>query len=165
VPSNLKVQYYERSLSRSTPAWISPDILIKNMGTTPVLLSDLVVKYWYTIDNGAVSEQDACDFTTVTGGSANVIFNGPTPAPFTTLSPARTNADTVYTFGFAGAAGNLAANGQVELQLRFARNDFKNFTQTNDYSHISGTTLGTFVDNPHITMYRAGTLVWGSEPQ
>jgi hypothetical protein len=157
APSNLKVQYHPRDTS-TTDAWVMPDLNIVNMATTAVPLSDLTIKYWFTIDSGSISMLTPfVDFASV--GNNNVTMS------FATVSPAKTNADMVLIVNFVAAAGNLAANnGQTsDIQLRFGKTDFSSMVETNDYSFAANGT--TFVDSPHVTLYRNGTIVWGNEPQ
>jgi hypothetical protein len=120
-----------------------------------VALSTLTIRYWYTIDT--VQPQTAwCDFATL--GCSNIVES------FVSVSPARTNADTYLLVGFASGAGNLAANGGStgEIQARFNKNDFSNYTESNDYSY--DVTKTSYADWAKVTLYQNGTLVWGTEP-
>jgi hypothetical protein len=151
--SSLKVQYHPRDTS-TTDAWVMPDFNIVNMAATPVALSELTIKYWFTIDSVQTLAL-FCDFATV--GCVNVTMST------ASVSPAKTNADNVFVVTFQAAAGNIAANSQTsDIQVRFGKTDFSALTETNDYSFLSVGT--TFTDNPHVTLYRNGTIVWGVEP-
>jgi hypothetical protein len=151
--SSLKVQYHPRD-GGVTDAWITADFNIVNMAATPVPLSELTIKYWFTIDTVQTMAL-FCDFATVSCVNTNMAF--------ASVSPAKTNADSVVSVTFQPAAGNIAANSQTsDIQLRWGKTDFSNMTETNDYSFLSVGT--TFTDDPHITLYRNGTIVWGVEP-
>jgi hypothetical protein len=64
--------------------------------------------------------------------------------------------------GFTSAAGNLAGGGNVTIQGRFAKNNWANYTQSNDYSFNStGTGFGDWTKT---TGYVSGSLQWGIEP-
>ena len=82
---------------------------------------------------------------------------------FVTVSPARTGADTYLLVGFSSGAGSLAAGASTgEIQARFNKNDFSNYTETGDYS--CDPTKTTYTDWNKVTLYQNGTLVWGTEP-
>jgi hypothetical protein len=77
------------------------------------------------------------------------------------VSPAKTNADFYYLIGFAAAAGNLNAGATAEFQLGWHKNDWSNFTQTNDYSYNGA---AGFTTTTNVTVYRVGAPVYGTEP-
>jgi hypothetical protein len=78
------------------------------------------------------------------------------------MSTAKSGADHYVEIGFAAAAGSLAAGETVELQLRFAKNDWSNYTQSNDYSFNSS--ASTYTDASKILLYISGQLNIGTEP-
>ena len=49
----------------------------------------------------------------------------------------------------------------VEIQSRFNKTDWSNYTQSNDWSYTAYT---AFTNWTHMTVYLNGTLVWGQEP-
>jgi hypothetical protein len=139
--------------------WITVNLKITNNGTTAVPLSDLTVRYWYTYDTTpVVAQAGACNYAfSPPGNCGNVLWNG----PWTAVNPARAMADFYYQIGFAGAAGNLNTGATAEFQVQFHKNDWMNYTQTGDYSFNNS---GTFATTTRVTVYRAGTLVYGTEP-
>jgi Cellulose binding domain len=152
-----------------TTAQISPHFKIINnstAGMAAVPLSELTVRYWYTIDAGSTTQAANCDYATRACAQLNY---GATS--FVTVNPAKTNADRYFEFGFKTGAGSLAAGGNAstdtspsttgEIQLRINKSDFSNYTQTNDYSYngVTGYTATT-----KVTVYRNGTLIYGTEP-
>jgi cellulose 1,4-beta-cellobiosidase len=65
--------------------------------------------------------------------------------------------------GFQPVPQAPAPGGQSgEIQTRFAKSDWSNYTETGDYSFDP--TKTSFVDWDHVTLYRNGVLVWGMEP-
>jgi hypothetical protein len=78
------------------------------------------------------------------------------------MATAATGADTYVEIGFASGAGSLAAGGSTTVQARFAKSDWTNYTQTNDYSFNSSVTA--YVDWTKVTGYVSGALQWGAEP-
>jgi hypothetical protein len=127
---------------------------IVNTGTSAVVLSTLTIRYWYTIDTSQ-PQTPWCDFATL--GCSNITES------FVTVSPARSGADTYILVGFTSSAGSLAAGASTgEIQARFNKNDFSNYTETGDYSYDP--TKTTYTDWNKVTLYQNGTLVWGTEP-
>ena len=79
----------------------------------------------------------------------------------TGINPAKTMADAYLQIGFAAAAGNLNAGATAEFGLGWHKNDWTNFTLSNDYSYNGAT---AFTTTTKITVYRVGVLVYGTEP-
>jgi hypothetical protein len=138
------------------------DIQIINSGTTAVPLSQLTVRYWYTYDTTPiVSQNPACTYTLGPAGVTCANTTISTGTDFVQVTPARTNADFYFTFGFTTAAGSLAPGATAEIGPGFNKNDFSAFTQTNDYSYNAST---TFTTTTKVTVYLGGALVYGVEP-
>ncbi|WP_317966636.1 X2-like carbohydrate binding domain-containing protein [Paenibacillus sp. CCS19] len=147
-----KVQAFNGSTSASAVS-INPRIRITNTGTTALNLADVKVRYYYT-SNGTQSQVYAIDWASI--GSANIT------GTFVTMPTAKTNADTYLEIGFTSAAGTVAAGQSVDIQIRFNKSDWSNYTQTDDYSYNSTSTA--YVDWTKTTGYTSGTLTWGIEP-
>jgi endoglucanase len=49
-----------------------------------------------------------------------------------------------------------------ETQARFAKSNWSNYTETGDYSFDP--TKISFTGWDHVTLYRNGVLIWGTEP-
>jgi len=148
----LKVEMYNGGLSSDTVS-INPRIRLTNTGSSTLALSDISLRYYYTAD-GTQQQSFFCDWSHV--GSANV------QGSFHTLSVSKPNADTYLNISFTSAAGSLAPNESIELQIRFSKQDWTNYSQSNDYSfHPTAT---TFVENSKLTAYMNSTLQWGVEP-
>ena len=163
---NLQVQL--QAGTTGTNAQVKPHLKIINNSTAGMAalpLTELTVRYWYTIDAGSTSQTANCDYATRDCAVLNY-----TAASFVTVNPAKLNADRYFEFGFK--SGTLASGGNVgdgltgpsttgEIQLRLNKNDFTNYTQTNDHSYngAAGYTATT-----KVTVYRNGTLIYGTEP-
>ncbi|WEK54901.1 MAG: glycoside hydrolase family 48 protein [Candidatus Cohnella colombiensis] len=153
VASNLTVQYKTNS-SSATANQIMAQFNIKNSGTSAVSMSTLKLRYYFTKDSSSALNFWS-DYAQI--GSGNV------QGTFVTMSTPKTTADTYLEISFTAGAGSIAANGQSgEIQSRFAKTDWSNFTLTNDYSYDG--TKTAFVDWSKVTLYQNGTLVWGIEP-
>jgi endoglucanase len=156
---NLNVKTH--TLNTANVDFVYFDIQIINTGTSPVPLSQLTVRYWYTYDTTPVVAQNpACTYTLgVTGNCASTTIT--TGTDFVAVSPARTNADFYFTFGFTTAAGNLPPGATAEIGPGFNKNNFAPYTQTNDYSYNTSTTFAT---TTKVTVYYRGGLLYGTEP-
>jgi hypothetical protein len=152
---NLKVQYLAADTSTMGQA-VKPHYKVLNMGSTAVPLSQLTIRYWYTLDAPIDTEASQCDFATL--GCNNIILSN------VTLSPARTTADHYFQVAFAPGAGNLAAtSGNTgDIQIWFHKTGWSLYTQTNDPSFDA--TKTAYADWNKVTLYQNGTLVWGTEP-
>lgn len=152
VSGDVKVQMFNGNTSATTNG-IAPRIKLYNTGTSAIALSDVVLRYYYTIDGEKV-QNFWCDWSSA--GSSNVT------GKFVKLDSAKTDADYYLEIGFTSGAGTLAAGGSIEVQVRFSKADWTNYTQTEDYSFSS--TNSSYVDWKKITGYVGGNLAWGVEP-
>ncbi|ASA26471.1 glycoside hydrolase family 48 protein [Paenibacillus donghaensis] len=131
-----------------------PQLRIVNNGTTAVALSDVKLRYYYTID-GEKAQQFNVDYATV--GSSNVLGS------FVKLTPAKTGADYYVEVSFSSGAGTLAPGANTgEIQLRINKTDWSNYSEADDYSYDPATT--SFTDWNRVPLYLNGTLAWGLEP-
>ena len=81
---------------------------------------------------------------------------------FVKLSSTKNGADYYLEIGFADGAGTLEAGKSVDIQTRFSKNDWSNYSQSDDYSFASS--ASDYIDNSKITVHISGKLVWGKEP-
>ncbi|WP_242867758.1 X2-like carbohydrate binding domain-containing protein [Clostridium sp. Marseille-P299] len=152
VSGDIKIQMFNGNTSATTNG-IAPRIKLSNTGTSAIALSDVVLRYYYTIDGEKV-QNFWCDWSSA--GSSNVT------GKFVKLDLAKTDADYYLEIGFTSGAGTLAAGGSIEVQVRFSKADWTNYTQTEDYSFSS--TNSSYVDWEKMTGYVGGNLAWGVEP-
>jgi hypothetical protein len=145
----VKVQY-DNDGSKPVDKRITPGFRLMNTGTAAVQLSEITIRYWFTRDGGA-SAYAFC-------ASAQVGCASVTQA-VTNLSPSRPGADAYLEVGFTG--GTLAPGQSTEVHVRVRKTDNSNFKQRDDYSYGANTSLQ---DSAKVTAYRAGVLLWGSEP-
>ncbi|WP_371320227.1 glycoside hydrolase family 9 protein [Chengkuizengella axinellae] len=149
---NLVLQYKAGDTS-AFDNHFKPHFNIVNNGNNPVPLSDLTIRYYYSIDSNQ-QQQFHCDYASI--GCGNVNGN------YVSISPAN-GADYFLEVSFTSGAGSIAAGGQSgEIQTRNNKIDWSNFDEMNDYSFDS--TKTQFTDWDHVTLYQNGQLVWGLEP-
>jgi subtilisin family serine protease len=161
LSTGIEVDHATADLGASpTDQWILPRLRLFNNTTSDIPLSELKLRYWYTVDTNQ-SETFNCDYASYFGCSpSNVIGAFPTIA---VNSPNRTSlSDTYIETGFNSSAGNLTAGSQLIMYLRAYKTDLSNFDETNDYSYAPNGADMTRWDR--ITVYRNGVLIWGIEP-
>jgi cellulose 1,4-beta-cellobiosidase len=151
VVSGLVAQY-KAADSSATDNQMKPHFNIRNTGTTAVALSDVKLRYYFTKDTAAALSS-AIDWAQI--GAANITVN---------FVPATgTGTDTYVEVGFTAAAGSLAAGSQTgDIQLRLFKADWSNFNEADDYSYDG--TKTAYANWDKVTLYEAGTLVWGVAP-
>lgn len=149
---DINVQMFNGTTEDETSG-ISPRFKITNIGETSIALADVNLRYYYTID-GEQDQSFWCDWSSI--GSSNVT------ASFVKMSEATTTADYYLEIGFTDDAGELAAGDSIEVQVRFSKSDWSNYTQTDDYSFSSSGS--SYADWTKVTGYISGSLKWGVEP-
>ncbi len=92
-------------------------------------------------------------------GCPNIAYGA---SSYVVVSPARTKADRYFQFGFTSGAGSLAVGATTgDVELQWAKSDWSYFDQSNDYSYNGS---ASYKATTTITVYRNGTLVYGTEP-
>ena len=149
---SIKIQMYNANTSAQSGS-LSPKFKIYNNGTTNVKLSDVKIRYYYTI-NGEIDQNFWCDWSSV--GSSNIT------GTLVKLSAPKKDADYYLEIGFTSGAGSLAAGEYAEIQIRVTKANWTNYTQTDDYS-FDGTAMN-YVDSLKVTGYISNSMKWGIEP-
>ena len=148
---DIKVQYYSGNPS-DTINGLMPRYKITNTGDTAINLSDVAIRYYYTID-GEKDQNFWCDWSTV--GSSNIVGR------FVKIDTPVDGADYYLETSFEDEAGLLQPNASIEVQNRFSKSDWTNYSQDNDYSFTAD---NSYSDNNKVTVYISGSLVDGIEP-
>jgi hypothetical protein len=156
---DLKVQMNNSNTAATTNS-ISPKIKLINQSSAAINLSTVTIRYYYTVD-GDKAQSYWCDHAAITSPGYTAITSNVT-GKFVKMTTVVTGADYYLEIGFTSAAGSLAAGGIVEIQSRFAKTDWSNYTQTNDYSF--NPTATNYADTTKVTAYTSGTLASGTEP-
>jgi hypothetical protein len=142
----VKVQYKCLETATSTTSGRF-GIDVVNTSTSSVALSDLVVRYWYTREGPIGWESITCDWA----------------ASIQTTAITANFYNIYHYMDIHLGTGTIAAGGDTgEVQLRWSYGDYSAMDQSNDYSFDP--TITTMSDCMKITLYRNGTLVWGTEP-
>ncbi|HEX2927140.1 MAG TPA: cellulose binding domain-containing protein [Ruminiclostridium sp.] len=148
----IKVQMFNANTSADNNT-IFPRYKIYNTGNTPISLSDIKVRYYYTID-GEKEQNFWCDWSDA--GSSNVT------GTFVKMSDKQKGADTYVEIGFKTEAGVLDPGKSVEIQCRVAKTDWSNYNQGDDYSFNN--TSSDYTEWNNSTGYISSELKWGNEP-
>jgi hypothetical protein len=156
----VKVQYTCRSNDTGQASFV---LDVTNEGSLSFPLSELSLRYWYTIDPRKEQELD-CDLASL--GCTNIVTSADTPPPkFVAVMPPRPKANEYVEIAFkAGAFALDPLLDTGEIQLRLHNKDFSPINQANDYSYDCSM-KGNAIDSTTITAYVYGVLIWGSEPQ
>jgi subtilisin family serine protease len=135
---------------------INPSFNLINNDVEPIALSDLEVRYWYTVE-GTQAETSIIDWAGRMPQGTNISRHVQPSLQTTTLG-----GQTRYVrYLFAAAAGSLQQHEAVQLDSRFNKSDWSNYNQTNDYSYSASS---QFIEWERVTVYYRGQLVWGVEP-
>ncbi|HEY9061105.1 MAG TPA: cellulose binding domain-containing protein [Pseudobacteroides sp.] len=150
--ASLKVQMYSNSNKESTNT-IQLRIRLVNTSAASINLNTVKVRYYYTV-NGYINQSFNC--YSYNGGSTSYVTG--TFKPLNTVS---SEADCYLEVGFTGSVGSLPSGQSRDLYVAINKNNWENYTQTDDYSFNPGS---TYIDWNKTTAYINGSLVWGTEP-
>ncbi|OPZ84485.1 MAG: Endoglucanase 1 precursor [Firmicutes bacterium ADurb.Bin419] len=145
------LKYKNGNASASTDS-IYPMFKVINSGTKSVKMSDIKIRYYYTREENK-AETFWCD--SFSKGATNVYGN------FVSLSNKKSTADRYLEIGFSEKAGELKAGESVDLSVGFAKNDWSDYNQRNDYSY---STSNLYFEWNRITLLVSGKVVFGNEP-
>jgi RHS repeat-associated protein len=126
-----------------------PQFKIKNTGSSDIALSDVTLRYYYTID-GDKPQNFWCDWSSA--GQQNIT------GKFVKLDTPFEGADYYLEIGFKVEAGKLSSGKTTEVQVRIAKNDWGNFTPGDDYSQNLAVSYTSF---DKVDVFVKGSLMWG----
>jgi endoglucanase len=150
----LQALYKSGNPGTTTVNQIMPDLEIANIGNSSIKLSDITIRYWYTLDDQQ-QQQYWCDYAQI--GCGNI------EGRLIPLSAPRTKANSYLEISFSDEAGSLVPGANTgAIQSRFNKNDWSNFNENDDYSYIASSTA--YAPSNKVTVYYKGSLIWGNEP-
>jgi hypothetical protein len=152
VQAAVRLEMYNNNLSEETNT-VSPWFKLYNTGETPIELEDLKIRYFYTID-GETGQSFWCDWSNI--GASNVTGS------FVKMPVSMVGADYYLNIGFSSNAGVLYPGENIELQNRFAKIDWSNYIQSDDFSFNSNGKK--YSDWNEAAVYYKDSLIWGIEP-
>lgn len=153
-PTGDLVVQYKAGDTNATDNQFKPHFNIVNNGSTPVALSELTLRYYFTAEDNQ-SLQFNCDWAMV--GCTNLTGS------FVKMSQIETGADSYLEIKFNASAGTLAPGGSTgDIQTRNHSSNWTNLNESNDYSYDP--TKTSYANWEKVTLHQNGTLVWGIEP-
>jgi hypothetical protein len=127
-------------------------LLLTSTGGAQADLKQVEVRYWFTNDGSAGAPTAAC-YQADPGCKKITLVTTPLDEP-------RENADYYLSVDFPN--GKLKPGASISLdQLAILAPAGATYRQDNDASFLD---RDSFTDNPRVTAYLAGVLVWGTEP-
>lgn len=142
--SGLRLQY-RNSSTGATTAQAEPWFQLFNDGSSAVPLNQVKIRYYLT---GAETYRFACSWAVVSCSTVT--------GQFVPLADGKQYLEVGFTSGAVPPGGTTR-----DMQLRFYRADWQNFTQSDDYSFGAQT---AYADWTKATVYQGGQLVWGTPP-
>jgi hypothetical protein len=154
----IKIEYLANNTSTATNT-LAPRIKITNIGTMPIDLEALTIRYWYTRETN-VTQNAHCDWAGLVSGDSTTSLNNVTTSCIAMSTPASL-ANYYMEIGFSSQR-YLPVGAYVILYNRIWNQNWTNYTQTNDYSYDPAFT--SFGENTKITAYMGEELFFGVEP-
>lgn len=159
--SGLKLQMDNNNQDGEKGESIRPVIKITNGGTQAVNLSEIKIRYYYTID-GDVGQEFTCDYTAMNSPSSG--FNNEKSyvhGSFNKMDKSTSNAD--YYLEITFDSKTLEKDASLEVGPRINKKTWADYDQTNDYSYKGQT--GTPQDWEKTVIYWKNDLVFGKNPE
>jgi hypothetical protein len=153
MEKSIKVMMYNGNNTQITNT-VFPWFKIQNTGNTTIKLSEVKVRYYYTID-GECPQNFWCDWSD--REAANVTGR------FVKMGSPVKGADYYLEIGFKASAGSIGPGESVELHTRFAKQNWSNFDQSKHYSFNSSAT--SYVSWDKAAGFIGGCQVWGALQQ
>jgi len=159
MDGDLRVQY-RPGIAGGDGERVVPEMRIVNVGTTPIPLEGLELRYWLTVDGGSGdSLRASVPFTSAGNRNVDVKLE----------KSGEINNGEVLKIQFTKDAGSiLGRGGVVEVQAEVSADDGSLRDQSNDYSFDKDRDPDRARDFEiweKIGLYSNGKLIWGAEPQ
>jgi Cellulose binding domain len=148
-------------------------VAISNHGAMPQALSELTLRYWFTAE-GVTTFTAHMYYAALSTITTSTLAQAFVPLSAASTPPATAKADTYMQVSFTAGAGSIPAMGSTnDIQLEFNDSSYQaTETEADDYSYTATDTKANCEGGNNvltcqtttITLYRSGTLVWGTEP-
>lgn len=138
---------------------------ITNSSTTPINLSDVKLRYYYTVD-GDKLQQFLCDHASITSASPGdyTAITGNVTGTIVGMITDTADADYYLEIGFNPAV-TLAPGKKAVIETRVHNADWSIYNQSNDYSFNSSNSSATqYVESDKIVLLIDGNIVSGVAP-
>jgi autotransporter-associated beta strand protein len=152
VPFNIKVQSADGDAGQLTNNVARPYLKLVNQDSVGVSYNELTMRYWFTAENYS-GINTWIDYAQM--GNSNVVMK------YVQLPNPMSGALGYIEYSFATGTMLSANSNSGAIQSRFANQDWANLSEGDDYSYRNNT---TYAINDHITLYRNGRLIFGTEP-
>lgn len=151
-PPELKVRY--RTDTPATAAAAKPSLEVFNDTGTPLPLSDVTLRYWFTAEDEAAY---AYNCVNAVFGCSNVAGR------IVAMDKPTGTADHYLELRFTEGAGDLKPGANSKgIDVQLFRTDHKNLKQSDDRSFDAEKT--SYKEAEEVTAYKRGVLAWGEEP-
>jgi len=147
----LQIMYFN-SITTSSTNTINPLFKLINNTKNNINLSDIRIRYYFTADS-EIKQNFWCDWCSA--GTSNVFGD------FIKLKTPKANADQYIEIGFRDDSGIIKPNETVEIQIRFSKDNWTEYIQSNDYSFNPSK---EYLTSDKITLHLKGNLIFGKEP-
>jgi|GEM_PF-898205 len=153
LPYNIQVQSQDGDNGQLSNNTIKPYLKIVNQDSVAIKYNELTARYWFTAENYA-GINTWIDYAQMGNGNVSMKYvQMPNPA---------TGALGYVEYSFPTSANLNGNSNSGAIQSRFANQDWSNMSESDDYSYHSNTS--SYAANDHITLYRNGVLIYGTEP-
>lgn len=153
-PQNGKVKLQMYNASRKEfEKNIDPSFKLTNTSNQPLDMKNVKIRYYYMV-GGDTPQNFWCDWSSI--GTGNVKGN------FVKMPVAMVGADYYVELTFDSNTGFLEKEQSTEIKTRFARAEWTEYNQTDDYSFNA--VNKDYTDWTKATVYVGDELVWGEEP-
>jgi hypothetical protein len=152
IPLALRAEHLNANGSNVTGNSIRPYLKIVNSDSVGIAYKELTARYWFTAEN----------YAGVNTWIDYAVLGNKVKADYVALPHPAAGAFGYIEYRFDSTAGVLAAGGNSGvIQSRVANGNWANFNEADDHSHAVS---AMYAANAHVTLYRNGKLVWGTEP-
>ena len=159
TPTSIILFEYKTGDGSNTTNSPHPMFMVQNVNSSPIDLSLLEIKYWYSFEGGSEqTEISTVDYSGKMVAGTNIVGN-------THLSTNRAkNCSGPIRYldvTFDSSAGTLLSQDYIYVNTRFNKSDWSPYDQSNDWSFANYSNYQVW---DKVSVYYYGVLIWGQEP-